>query len=268
MPSDEQRRMLGAFVRARREGMAPQGPSRRRRTPGLRREELAQRAGIGTTWIAWIEQGRDVRPAAETLSRLAHALCLSTGERDYLFALAGRGDPEHAAAGPGGDAPAALAAAAGALHWPAYVLDPAWSVCAPNAAARALFVGLFDPLPGPRCVLRPNLLLYVFTHPAARTLLPDWAVRAQRVLAEFRRDYGRTMADPRVAETVDWLLAHSDAFREGWHGQEVQAHDGGPRAFLHPERGLLHFTQHTLTGAERDDFRLVFLQPLDEPPLA
>lgn len=251
--------MLGAFVRARREGMTPQGPSRRRRTPGLRREELAQNAGIGTTWIAWIEQGREVRPAAETLSRLARALCLSAGERDYLFTLAGRGDPERAPTGPGSDAPTALTVAAAALEWPAYVLDPAWSVCVPNTAARTLFVGLFDEASGP-----PNLLRYVFTHPAARTLLPNWAARAQRVLAEFRRDYGRVMTDPRVAATVDWLLAHSDAFREGWHGQDVRAHDGGPREFLHPRHGLLRFTQHTLTGAERDDFRLVFLQPLTD----
>lgn len=260
MQTDEQRRMLGAFLRARREGMAPQGPGRRRRTPGLRREELAQAAGVGTTWVAWIEQGRDVRPSAETLARLARALCLTMGERDYLFTLAARRDPDSPPAGPDRQAPAALALAAGALAWPAYVLDPAWSVCIANPAARDLFVGLFDAAASPA-----NMLRYVFTHPAAQALLPDWPERSARVLAEFRRDYGRAMSDPRVAATVAGLIADSAAFREGWHGQDVRAHEGGSRAFRHPERGLLHFVQHTLTGAERDDFRLVFLQPIATP---
>ncbi|MFT3966859.1 MAG: helix-turn-helix transcriptional regulator, partial [Sphingobium sp.] len=95
MQSDGQRQLLGAFVRARREGLPAPEPGRRRRTPGLRREELAARAGIGVTWIAWIEQGREVRPSADTLARLAGALRLTGAERAYLFTLAGRADPDN-----------------------------------------------------------------------------------------------------------------------------------------------------------------------------
>lgn len=257
MSTEAQRRLLGAFVRARREGLAPEGHGRRRRTPGLRREELAARAAIGTTWVAWIEQGREVHPSAETLGRLAGALSLSPAERDYLFSLAGRRDPADPFAAPREAAPPAITAAVAALPFPAYALDPAWSVCAANAAARRLFAGLFD------SESAPNLLRYVFTHPAARTLLPDWQTRAMRLLAEFRRDYGRVMADPRVAAVLEWLQNHCPEFRAGWESQSVLAREGGARDFLHPEDGLLHFTQHTLADVEREDFRLVFLEPAE-----
>ncbi|MGH6744258.1 helix-turn-helix transcriptional regulator [Novosphingobium sp.] len=257
MRNEEQRRLLGAFVRTRRESMTPEGHDRRRRTPGLRREELAARAAIGTTWVAWIEQGRDVRPSAETLARLASGLSLSAAERDYLFSLAGRHDPVDPFADAGQAAPPAIAALVGEIAWPCYALDPAWTLCAANPAARQLFVGLFEDDPA------PNLLRYVFTHPAARALLPDWNARAGRLLAEFRRDYSHGLADPRVQGVVQWLQEQSPEFRESWNAQTVLAREGGTRSFRHPDRGLLHFTQHTLADVERGDFRVVFLQPAE-----
>lgn len=256
MQTDEQRKLLGAFVRTRRESMTPEGHDRRRRrTPGLRREELAARAAIGTTWVSWIEQGRNVRPSAETLARLADGLSLSTAERDYLFSLAGRHDPADPFAGAGQAAPAAIAALVGQMSWPCYALDPGWSVCTANPAAQRLFVGLFESDPV------PNLLRYVFMHPAARQLLPDWAERAGRLLAEFRRDYSHGLADPRVRAVVERLQAQSRDFRESWDAQTVLAREGGSRSFRHPDDGTLHFTQHTLADVERGDFRVVFLQP-------
>lgn len=259
MLDEEHRRLLGAFVRARRESIAPDDPGRRRRTPGLRREELAARAGIGTTWIAWIEQGRDVRASAETLARLAHGLCLTRAERAYLFTVAARNDPADPFTMPAQDAPPAVTAVADALPWPAYGLDPAWTVCCANAAAKRLFVGLFDDADH-----QPNLLRYVFTHNQARALLPDWEARCQRVLAEFRRDYGRTLNDPRVKAVVAWLREHSEGFRTGWERQSVSGHEGGARRFTHPLDGELSFTQHTLAEVERGDFRLVALKPEGE----
>lgn len=258
MLADDQRHLLGAFVRARRESIAPGSPGRRRRTPGLRREELAARAGIGVTWVAWIEQGRPVRASAETLARLADGLALTRAERAYLFTLAGRHDPADPFAPPAAAAPAAMAALAGRLDWPAYGLDAAWTVCCANDAARALFVGLFD-------AEQPNLLRYIFTQPEARSLLPDWADRCNRALAEFRRDYGRVLGDPRVAGVVAWLCSHSEPFRAAWDRQAVLAREGGLRIFDHPDRGRLAFTQHTLADVERGDFRLVVLQPTDLP---
>jgi len=260
MPSDEQRKLLGGFLRARREGLTPDAPAGRRRTPGLRREELAARAGIGVTWITWIEQAREVQPSAHTLARLADALLLTGAERAYLFSLAGRADPDDPFGGAQeGDAPPAIAAMVQALGVPAYGLDPAWNICAANAGARRLFTGLFEGSlanGGHR-----NLLRYVFTHPAARDLLPDWTQRAARLLAEFRRDYGRTLADPRARAVVEWLAAESPDFRDAWNRQAVAGREGGERRFLHPEDGPLLFEQHTLCAAERADFKLVVLEP-------
>jgi transcriptional regulator with XRE-family HTH domain len=254
----EHRKLLGEFVRARRESITPDEPGRRRRTPGLRREELAARAGIGITWVSWIEQGREVRASAETLARLAHGLHLTRAERVYLFTLAGRHDPADLSVA-AADAPAAIAQVALALPWPAYGLDPAWTVCCANAAARRLFVGLFDP--AEETIAPPNLLRYIFTHPRARDLLPDWGSRCERVIAEFRRDYARALVDPRVKATVAWLIENSTEFRDGWERQGVVAREGGLRVFDHPLDGPLRYTQHTLAEVERGDFRLIVLQP-------
>lgn len=261
MSDPEQRALLGAFVRARREGLPPVEPARRRRTPGLRREELAARAGIGVTWIAWIEQGREVRPSADTLGRLADALRLTAPERTYLFALSGRADPADPFAAAGdGDAPAAIVALVAALPCPAYGLDAAWTVCCANGPARRLFTGLFDRD-------QPNLLHWTFTDPAARALLPDWEERAGRLLAEFRRDYGRNLADPRARAVVDWLAANSAPFRAAWERQAVAGREGGARLFDHPEDGLLAFEQHTLSATERPDYKAVMLQPASPPAM-
>jgi transcriptional regulator with XRE-family HTH domain len=251
----EQRILLGAFVRARRESIAPDTPTRRRRTPGLRREELAARAGIGVTWVAWIEQGRDVRASAETLARLADGLSLTRAERAYLFNLAARRDPADPFRPGTTEAPPAISALVSGLTWPAYGLDAAWHVCCANAAARRLFVGLFADSE------QPNLLRYIFTCAQARALLPDWEDRCRRVLAEFRRDYGRVLGDPRVGSVVAWLRGNSDTFRAAWDQQSVLARESGPRLFEHPIDGALRFTQHTLAEVERGDFRLVVLEP-------
>ena len=256
MQTFEQRQLLGAFVRARREAIRPEATGRRRRTPGLRREELATRAGIGVTWCAWIEQGREVRPSADTLARLAGALQLTQAERAYLFELAGRHDPANPFAGEEG-APASIAALVALLPYPAYGLDPAWTICNANAAAQRLFTGLFD-RPGHR-----NLLRYVFTEPQAKSLIPDWEDRACRLLAEFRADYGRHLTDPRARSVVEWLSRESVFFREAWDQQSVSGRQGGLRRFMHPHDGEQLFEQHTLLAADRPDFKLVMLEPVE-----
>ncbi|WP_235829376.1 helix-turn-helix transcriptional regulator [Croceicoccus estronivorus] len=242
-------------MRARREALRPDEAGRRRRTPGLRREEVAARAGIGVTWCAWIEQGREVRPSADTLSRLAKALQLTVAERAYLFELAGHHDPDNPFSALDDDAPASVTAFVQAVPHPAYGLDPAWNICTWNEAARALFVSLEE------TATDRNLLRYVFTAPQARTLLPDWEHRARRILAEFRADFGRNPTDPRTQAVVEWLSARSALFREAWNTQSVSSREGGLRIFTHPLQGRLEFEQHTLHPADRPDFKLVMLEP-------
>ena len=255
MTPEEQRRALGQFIRSHRERVVPEAPARRRRTPGLRREELAARAGIGVTWCAWIEQGRDVGVSPAALARLAVALALTPAERAYLFELAGRRDPEASRSAPLSQAPEAITALVATLSCPAYGLDRAWNACCWNAPAEHLFVGWLGE------GRQKNLLRYMFTDPAARDLVPDWEDRARRVLAEFRADYGRLMTDPALGALVDGLKAESGLFAREWDAQSVMARAGGARTFLHPEDGVLAYAQHTFSPAERPDYKLVVLSP-------
>jgi len=253
MLDPDQRRLLGDFVRAHRERLAPEAPAGRRRTPGMRREELAAKAGMSVTWCAWIEQGREVQASPEALGRLARALCLSRAERAYLFELSGRRDPELAASDPMPDAPASLRAIVAALENPAYGLDPLWNACCWNKAAEQLFVGWLD---GDR---QRNLLRFVFLDPAARRLIPDWEDRARRLLAEFRADYAQTFRDARVRGLAEELKSRSPLFAAAWNEQGVQQRAGGLREFVHPTEGPLAFEQHTFHPAERRDYELVVL---------
>lgn len=255
MAAEDQRRLLGAFVRAHRERLPPAGPSLRRRTPGLRREELAVQAGISVTWCTWIEQGRDVKASPQALSRLAHALKLARAERAYLFELSGIRDPEHLPIGDPADAPASLAAAVDAVAHPAYGLDRLWNACCWNEAAARLFR---DWLGEGRS---RNLLAFVFLDPAARVLIPDWQDRAARLLAEFRSDYGHSAADPRARDLVDRLRAESLLFRRIWDAQAVLEREGGLRSFNHSTDGLLRFAQHTFAPSDRPGYKLVLLIP-------
>ena len=253
----EQRRLLGEFVRTHRESLRPEAPAGRRRTPGLRREELAARAGIGATWCAWIEQGREVNASPQALGRLAAALSLTRAERAYLFELAGRRDPEAPAPDPAADAPASLRDLVEALPHPAYGLDRLWNACCWNGAAARLFEGWLGE------GRQRNLLRYVFDDPSARILIPDWEDRARRLLAEFRADFGRSPGDPRLRALIEDLRRDNPLFCGAWEAQSVAEREGGARTFSHPDDGALTFHQHTFSPADRPDYKLVVLTPAD-----
>jgi len=235
--------------------LRPEGALGRRRTPGLRREELAARAGISVTWCTWIEQGRDVKASPPALARLAHALMLSRAERAYLFELSGARDPDSPATDTIADAPASIRVAVDAVTDPAYGLDPLWNACCWNGAASRLFRGWLSE----GC--QHNLLAFVFLDPVARDLIPNWKERAARLLAEFRSDYGHSFTDPRARDLVERLRRDSLLFRQAWDAQIVLEREGGLRSFHHPVDGLLRFTQHTFTPSERPDHKLVLLTP-------
>ena len=256
MMTDDQRKMLGQFVRSHRERVTPDPQVRRRRTPGLRREELAARAGIGVTWCAWIEQGRDVSVSPATLARLADALSLTPAERAYFFELAAKRDPDAPQASAISRAPEAVGALVAILPHPAYGLDSVWNACCWNAAAKHLFGNWL--IQG----RQNNLLRYTFCDPSARKLLPDWKERARRILAEFRADYSRHLNDTALNLLVCELQAESKLFAQEWQSQTVIAREGGLRSFRHPSDGLLTYTQHTFCPAQRPDYKVVSLFPV------
>lgn len=258
------RKALGEFLRTHRGRLAPASlgfQAGRRRTPGLRREEVAQLCGLSATWITWLEQGRDVSASPQALATLAQALRLTPAERGYLFELAEKRDPAAppAPGDDGMDAPAALADAVAAMNVPAYVLDRAWTARAWNPAAAQLFVGWLDRSPD------KNLLRYVFLSPAARRIIPDWEARACRVLAEFRADSSRHMDDPALAALVEALGRDSPLFARAWRAHDVIERAGGERSFDHPRQGRLFYEQVSFTLASRPDFKLVMLMPRAEP---
>jgi transcriptional regulator with XRE-family HTH domain len=233
MLDGDQRQLLGEFVRAHRERLTPDQPAGRRRTPGLRREELAARAGISATWCAWIEQGREVQASPQALSRLAVALRLTRAERAYLFELAGRRDPDAEAHEDTDNVPASLRAVVDSLDHPAYGLDRFWNACCWNEAAAALFEGWLSD----GC--QRNLLRFIFLDPAAKKLIPAWEDRAARVLAEFRADYSHSFNDPEMNALLDELKRASAFFARTWKEQSVLDREGGFRTFSHASRGTL-----------------------------
>jgi transcriptional regulator with XRE-family HTH domain len=255
-PSTDQRRLLGAFLRTHRERLAPHAAGlvagARRRTPGLRREEAAQLAGVSATWYTWLEQGRDVSASPEVLARVAHGLQLTRAERAYLFELAGRRDPAAPAAA--ADAPPGLAEATGRFDGPAYGLDRCWNAVCWNPAAERLFEGW---LAGPE----RNLIRWVFRDPAARRLIVDWPNRVRRLLAEFRADFSRSLSDPQMRRLVETLRAEDATFAACWDEQAVLGREGGLRRFDHSQDGPLDFEQLSFQPADRPDCKLVLLVP-------
>jgi transcriptional regulator with XRE-family HTH domain len=250
---------LGEFLRARRARLSPAHfglpATGRRRTPGLRREEVAQLCGLSVTWYTWLEQGRDISLSAPALGRLATVLRLTQAERAYLFDLAGRRDPR-AASEPRPGLPDGLLDALFLIACPAYLLDHRWDLQGANEPARRLFASWLD---GPEAA---NLLRYIFLDPAARTLIVDWEERARRVVAEYRADYSRHLDDPAMQDLAHLLSERSPLFGEAWAHHAVIGREGGGRRFLHPVDGPTIYNQVTLCPASRPSLKLVVLTPL------
>ena len=229
-------RALGDFIRAHRERLSPLAvglpPGPRRRTPGLRREEVAQLCGVSPTWYTWIEQGRPVSASADALARIAVALQFSRAERAYLFELAAQRDP--AEPDPAAqDAPAALLQTVALIGAPAYVLDRQWNALRWNPQAAELFVGWLD---GEH---DRNLLTYMFTMPAARIgrRLGDARAAVGRGVS---RDSIRHLNDAPTRALIDGLssramrlraLGVAGCRRAGRRRTRVQPSDAGRLVF-------------------------------------
>jgi transcriptional regulator with XRE-family HTH domain len=267
--------LLGEFLRARRESLQPLDlalPQRsRRRTPGLRREEVAQLCGISPTWYTWIEQGRSAAVSPATLAALSQGLHLTPAERGYLFEIAGRVDP--APAGPASTAGLELAGLVRVIRTPTYVLDRYWNAIEWNAAAAELFRDWLGAAASPqrravaagRAAEPPNLLRYVFRHPRSKSFLLDWEDRARSVVAEFRADTPRMRDDPQRSALIEELSQASREFAAAWRSQRVRVRDGGRRSFRAARGRVQHFEQHILRVVSRPDLRMTVLVPAAMP---
>jgi transcriptional regulator with XRE-family HTH domain len=254
--SPEQRRALADFVRAQREKLPPAAlglaGGKRRRTPGLRREEVAQLSGLSATWYTWIEQGREVSISPAALARLAGVLRLGRAERAYLFDLAGKRDPDPGAS-EGETVPPAALQCLDALAAPAYLLDRCWDARGWNAAAERLFTGWLD-RPGER-----NLLRFIFLEPSARAFICGWEERARRVAAEFRAACSAHLDEPALRRLIAQLKQESAEFARFWDEHGVLGREGGERTFNHPRDGFLRYEQVTFSLTSSPDLKLTIL---------
>ncbi|WP_322044606.1 helix-turn-helix transcriptional regulator [Paraburkholderia sp. J67] len=228
---------LGGFLRERRERLAP-GPdaSARRRTPGLRREEVAARAHVSVAWYTWLEQGRGGPPSAEVLERLARALELDDAGREMLFLLGQQRPPPLTPNADATSVPALLQSVLdGQPNSPAIIKTPTWDVVAWNEAASAV-LGDYGAVPAHA----RNVLRRLFgDDPHMRAMLPDWEDNARWAVSVFRIDVARGGGAPQAQALVAELLAQSEDFRRIWAESEVRRHGIGTKRLVHSEAGPL-----------------------------
>jgi transcriptional regulator with XRE-family HTH domain len=253
-------RALGEFLRKHRELVTKpadekKAGERRRRTSGLRREEVAEMARISPTWYARLEQGKEVTPSGAALGRLAEVLRLAPAERAYLFQVAQRVDPNGTTNFVDAELlNKAMESCVLAISYPACVLDKYWTPVLWNAKFGDLFPMWLE---GPE----RNVLRYMFLDSSVRTIVNDWEPRARRLVAHFRVEFGRYIDDPKMLDLIQGLSEESDQFRQFWAEQRVLWWDGNEKSFHHPRLGLLNFVQTTFLAAADPTHKLVILRP-------
>lgn len=217
--SEQRRRDLADFLRSRREKMKPEtvgiAQVSRRRTPGLRREEVAELAGVGTTWYTWLEQARDIQPSAEVLRRLARALMLNGAEMRHLFALAGKAAPADLDGLVEAPPESLVRILEDSLQVPAILLGLRWDVLAVNARGMLAFPWLRD-----LAAARGNLIDYYFCD-FDRTLIIGWEEIAKRTVAEFRSTLSHSLDHPWVLDSIEALRRKSADFDRMWKEHDV-----------------------------------------------
>ncbi|RFU48954.1 helix-turn-helix transcriptional regulator [Paraburkholderia sp. DHOC27] len=258
MPASNEN-LFGAYLKDRRTKLDPAAfgiASSRRRTPGLRREEVAQRANVSTTWYTWLEQGRGGAPSAEVLERIARALMLSDVEREHLFLL-GLGRPPEARYEAREGVTPRLQRVLDALEpSPALIRTATWDVIAWNRAAAAALMD-YGTLPREQ----RNLLRIVFCDPRVRAANVDWESTARFVLGAFRVDAARAGATSQVAALVDELCAVSPEFAAMWQDHEVREHGEGVKHLRHPIAGPIAFEYSAFAVDGRPDLSMIVYNP-------
>jgi transcriptional regulator with XRE-family HTH domain len=231
-------------------------PSTRRRTPGLRREEVAQRANVSTTWYTWLEQGRGGAPSAAVLDRIARALMLTDVEREHLFLLGLGRPPEARYQAIDGVTPRLQRILDALTLSPALVRTATWDIVAWNRAAAAVLTD-YDGL----AAAQRNVLRLIFLDPRVRAAQPDWKSVARFVVAAFRADAARAGAASTVKALVDELCRLSPEFEALWRENDVTAHGEGTKHLRHPVAGLIGLEYSAFAVDGRPDLSLVIYNP-------
>jgi transcriptional regulator with XRE-family HTH domain len=250
---------LGTYLKDRRAKLDPAAfglSSERRRTPGLRREEVAQRANISPTWYTWLEQGRGGAPSADVLDRIARALMLTDVEREHLFLL-GLGRPPEVRYQKNEGVTPRLQRVLDALQpSPALIRTATWDVVAWNRAATVMLTDYGALPPEQRNVLR-----FIFLDPRVRAAQQDWESVARFVVGAFRADAARAGAVAAVQPLVDELCRLSPEFKVMWRDNDVRTHGEGVKHIRHPVLGPISFEYSAFAVDGRPDLSMVIYNP-------
>ena len=228
----------------------------RRRTPGLRREEVAQRANISSAWYVCLEQGRGGAPSADVLDNLAKALLLTDAEREHLFLIGLGRAPESRYRRPDGIEPRLQRVLDKLSPAPAMIKTATWDVVAWNKAATVLWPNL-----GQNTGAERNTLRMVFLDPHARNLYCNWEAVARMAVAAFRADVARAGAMAEVAAMVEELSRSSPAFKAMWQDNDVSDSAHAVKDLRHPVLGTISFEASTFGVDGRQDLRMMVFLP-------
>ena len=260
----QRRRELADFLRSRRARLLPADvglpDAGLRRTPGLRREEVAMLAGVGITWYTWLEQGRKINPSDEVLASIARTLRLSSAETEHVFRLARTHPPAN---GTAAAVPPVLRLLVDRQDpAPAILIDARWDLLAWNRAAQEIF--RYDLVPP----ADRNAAWLMFGSPLVREVCADWPRHARRVLGAIRAASADLLDDPRFVEVLERLRREHPEVRLWWDDQEVAPKTVTDKALRHPTRGWLQVEEVVLRPAVAPELQLVINLPraTSEPP--
>jgi transcriptional regulator with XRE-family HTH domain len=262
---DKKKRLkeLSSFLKTRRARISPGQVGLiegiRRRTPGLRREEVALLAGVGVTWYTWIEQGRDVQVSTQVLEGIARALKLNLDERKHLFLLADQSPPIDLIHSQEMVSPLLLQTLDQFGPNPAYITGQRWDLLAWNQSACAVFDD-FELLP----FQERNILWFVFMNENLRQILVDWEAHARVVIAQFRVNYSHFVGDPWFAELIDALEVASPEFRLLWTEHDILGRTDGCKEIDHPLVGRLALNYVIFKVADSPNLEVIVYLPLPE----
>ncbi len=255
MNDKKRRQELAQFLRTRRERLSPEAAGlatgSRRRTPGLRREELSLLAGMGVTWYTRLEQGQDILVSPQVLESLARVFDLNAAERDHLFILAREQVPADPYPLTSTITPQ-LQSTLDTIGNPAYIINPRWDIIGWSQAMYHVFSN-----PDMVSTYERNILRSMFTNPLQRTQLCNWEKEARGILALFRASTDRYIQEPWFKDLVAELQQTSQEFREWWPQHDIQSAYAGLKELNHPLVGLLVLQTTTFQVVDAPDLRML-----------
>ncbi|GHO55876.1 helix-turn-helix transcriptional regulator [Ktedonobacter robiniae] len=261
--NNEQRGELATFLRTRRARLSPTDVglprTARRKTVGLRREEVAQLAGVGVTWYTWLEQGREINVSVQVLDSLARTLRLSAEEKTHLFLLAGQVPLQHPAPQQEHASPFLQKFLEHQGSSPAYIMGRRWDVLVWNRAACQVIADFAALSVGER-----NIVRLIFTNEEFRRRFVDWEGIAQRVLAQFRASSSHYRDDERLGALIMDLQHCSPEFARWWPRHEVQGRQDGQKEIIHSQTGLLTLDHSTFQIDGSPGLKMVIYLPANE----